>query len=180
MRRSRIGRCWIPVVLSLLALQSFGCALKSSPEPLGLDGRRALRIRDVAAEGDPQRRASTRLVLAGLAAEDPMQAVSHYERAIKTDATNPYAYLALAAYEVQWGDVDRGEQSLNQADRLLRSERSYSPRVDPHFDGLRGRVDLRRSDAAATNAAGVAKLDRARRAAPDVWGDGWLTPEELR
>lgn len=167
-------------MLALLALQFFGCAVSSSPTPLGSTDGGALRIGDVAAEGDPQRRASTRLVLAGLETEDPRHAVSHFERAIKTDATNPYAFLALAAYEIQWGDVERGEHALNQADQIFRAEQLHSPRVAPHLDGLRGRAMLRRIDAPNSDAEGVAQLDRAKRAAPDVWGDRWLTADELR
>ena len=121
---------------SLLAAQLLGCA--AGPTTFGLTQGEALRIRDVVEEGDPQRRASTRLVLAGLSAEDPRHAVSQYERAIKTDAMNPYAFLALAAYEIQWGDVERGEQALNQAVLLFRPEWLHSPRVAPHLEPAPG------------------------------------------
>ena len=146
----------------------------------------ALRISEVAAKGDPLRRASTRLVLEGLGAGKPQRALSHYERAIKIDATNPYAYLALASYQVQWGDVDRGLQSLNQAELLLESEELRSPRVEPHLVGLHGRAQVRMrgyTRAAKTNGRvreGEPLLERARRLAPEVWGDGWLTAAELR
>lgn len=175
---ARYASLRVAVLGSLTALQFLGCAVRSTP--LGLTQGGALRIRDVVEEGDPQRRASTRLVLAGLSAENPQHAVSHYERAIKVDATNPYAFLALAAYEIQWGDVERGEQALNQAVQLFGPERLLSPRVVPHLDGLRGRTSLRMSDGTGVTAPGAALLERARRAAPDVWGDAWLTAEELR
>ncbi len=146
----------------------------------------ALHISEVAGRGDPLRRASTRLVLEGLGAGEPQRALSHYERAIKTDATNPYAYLALASYQVQWGDAGRGLQSLNQAELLLESEELRSPRVEPHLVGLHGRAQVRMrayTRVAKTNRRvqeGEPLLERARRLAPEVWGDGWLTAAELR
>lgn len=162
----------------LAVLELFGCAPQLARTPLTQQG--PLRIREVADAGDPQRRASTRLVLEGLAAKDPGQALSHYERAIRTDATNPYAYLALAAYEIQWGDLDRGRQALRQAELLLESEHLDSPRVAPHLDGLRGRAALRAAAASGMKPEGADLLERARRDAPAVWGDGWLTADELR
>jgi hypothetical protein len=144
----------------------------------------ALRISEAVGKGDPTRRASTRLVVQGLDATDPQRGLSYFERAINTDATNPYAYLALAAFEVQWGDARRGLQSLEQAELLLESQQLRSPRVVPHLVGLRGRAELRSGNApraAATRApTGEALLERARRLAPDVWGDGWLSAGELR
>jgi len=146
----------------------------------------ALHISEVAGKGDPLRRASTDLVLEGLDAGDPQRALSQYERAVKIDATNPYAYLAIASFQIQWGDVDRGVQSLNQAELLLESEDLKSPRVEPHLAGLRGRalVRMRGHTGVATTsgraAEGEALLGRARALAPDVWGDGWLTAAELR
>jgi hypothetical protein len=159
--------------MALLAAFAFGCATASLPT--SFDEPRLLRIREVADEGDPQRRASTRLVLDGLALHEPEHAVSDYERAIRTDPTNPYAFLALAAYQVQWGDVSRGVETLEQARQLFDPELLVSPRVAPHFDGLRGRAMLR-----SGGDSGRALLARAASAAPSVWGDGWLSPEELR
>jgi len=172
--RSRIPRT---VLLALLAGLAVACAPGVSPRaPRTVD---PLRISDVAEEGDPTRRASTRLVINGLAASPPEQGISLYERAIQIDATNPYAYLALAAYEIQWGDVDRGEQALAQSELLLGSESARSPRGEPHLVGLNGRAKLRGYEH-AERSAGEAMLDDARRMAPDVWGDGWLGVNELR
>jgi hypothetical protein len=146
----------------------------------------ALRISEVAQRGDPLRRASTRLVLQGLGAGEPQWALSHYERAIKIDATNPYAYLALASYEVQWGDVERGMQSLSQAELLLESEDLKSPRVEPHLVGLHGRGQVRMRQHARSMKTkrripeGESLLERAGRLAPEVWADGWLSADELR
>jgi tetratricopeptide (TPR) repeat protein len=172
----RLDRIRSAAIASLIAWQYLGCAVAPTPNALTQGG--TFRIREVTAEGDPQQRASTRLALAGLATEDPQHAVSQYERAIKTDATNPYAYLALAAYEIQWGDVERGEQALSRAMQMLQPERLHSPRVVPHLDGLRGRARIRRAN--GSDATSNDSLDRAKRAAPEAWGDGWLMPEELR
>ena len=78
------------LVLTLLV----GCAT-----PLRRGG--PLRVSDMSEEGDPARRASTRLVVQGLdsdAAAQPTLAVSQYERAIQIDPTNPNAYLAMARH----------------------------------------------------------------------------------
>jgi hypothetical protein len=146
----------------------------------------ALRISDVAEQGDATRRASTRLVLQGLAAGDTQRVISQCERAISIDATNPYAYLVLASQEVQWGDSERGEQLLRQALVLLESEDARSPRVEPHLAGLFGRARLRNGaparpvSAGGRSADGPELLERAGRMAPEVWADGWLTADELR
>ena len=146
----------------------------------------ALRISEEADEGDAIRRASTRIVLQCLGGGDAGPVLSHCERAIAVDATNPYAYLALASHEIQWGDVERGRQFLDQALLLLESENLKSPRVDPHLAGLYGRARIRmrslgrpaRADDPVVSDAAL--LERARRRAPEVWGDGWLTAAELR
>ena len=166
------------VALVLLLALAVGCStvgMSRAPAPTV----KALRISDVAGEGDPTRRASNRIVINGLASSPPEQGLSHYERAIQIDATNPYAYLALAAYEVQWGDVERGVQALEQSEVLLESEGAVSPRVEPPLIGLQGRAKLRGYDA-AERSTGEQLLGNARRMAPDVWGDGWLGVAELR
>ena len=182
LKRHRSWHAAVPLATALALLA--GCAGTASRVAAVRGG--PLRISEVAGAGDPTRRASTRLVANGLAADDPQRALSQFERAIKIDATNPYAYLALASYEIQWGDVERGVQSLSQAELLLDSERRNSPRVAPHLAGLRGRAQMRfADDRSATNGHGdVSKgkslLKRAGLLAPDVWGDGWLSARELQ
>ena len=172
------------VVAALVLALAVGCAMTGRRVAPVRGG--ALRISEVAGKGDPLRRASTRWVLEGLDAGEAQRALSHYERAVKIDTTNPYAYLALASFQIQWGDVDRGMQSLNQAELLLESQELKSPRVEPHLTGLRGRAHVRmrrQTRVTKTNGRvpeGDPLLERARRLAPDVWGDGWLTAAELR
>lgn len=180
-----IDATWVVMAAAALALVlAVGCAgggRRVAPVRGG-----ALRLSEVAGRGDPLRRASTRLVLEGLGAGETQRALSHYGRAIQIDATNPYAYLALASYQIQWGDVDRGLQSLDQAELLLESEELRSPRVEPHLIGLHGRaqVRMRRQTRVVKTKGrlpeGEPLLERARRLAPEVWGDGWLTAAELR
>jgi hypothetical protein len=165
------------VLLVLLVGFAVGCAAGFAPRS-SLQVK-PLRISEVAGEGDPTRRASTRLVITGLNSSPPEQGISYYERAIQIDATNPYAYLALAAYEIQWGDPEQGVHSLTQSELLLESEGLKSPRVEPHLIGLRGRAMLRSYDD-VERLAGESSLDQARRMAPEVWGDGWLGVSELR
>lgn len=181
--RARAGRLGVfGLVLALAA--TAGCAGPGGG--FGAVAGGALRISEVVGSGDPTRRASTRLVLEGLDSGDRDRARSHYLRAIQIDPTNPYAYLVLASDEIQWGDVDRGMQSLNQAVLLLQAEAVLSPRVEPHILGLRGRARLRAEGdgPVAVNVAhqkdGASLLEQARRLAPEVWGDGWLVAAELR
>ena len=130
--------------------------------------------------------ASTRLVIRALASADSLRVISQCERAIAIDATNPYAYLALASHEIQWGDAKRGAQMLRQTVVLLETEGSRSPRVEPHLAGLYGRARVRNAGVAQRAstrkhaADGPVLLERAARMAPEVWGDGWLTAAELR
>jgi hypothetical protein len=163
-------------LLALLAGFAVACATGVGPR---LSRTQPLRISEVAGHGDATRRASTRLVLNGLESSPPERGLFDYERAIQIDPTNPYAYLAFAAFEIQWGDLEQGVQLLAQSELLLESEGLKSPRVEPHLIGLRGRSMLRGYDDVERR-AGESWLDEARRMAPEVWGDGWLGVAELR
>ena len=139
-------------------------------------GATALRISEVADEGDATRgfaAAGARRARRGRAGRRGA-ALSHYERAIQIDATNPYAYLALACHEIEAGDPVRALEYLNQAEILLESENARS-RGSSRISSGCAALALR-----ATGAAGDGDLEQARRLAPEVWGDGRLTPAELR
>ena len=59
--------------------------------------------------GDPARRASNRLLAAGLDRDiqgKPSLALGQYERALQVDPTNPYAYLVLARHHADVGDAE--------------------------------------------------------------------------
>jgi tetratricopeptide (TPR) repeat protein len=139
----------------------------------------ALRLSEVAGDGDATRRASTRLVLQGLdadAAARPLEAVRLYERALQVDATNPWAYLALARYHAEEGTASLTFSYLDKAEALLGAQRALSPQVEPHLVGLRGEALL--ATGRAADAAPL--LERARLLSPSVWDDGHLAPAELR
>jgi len=140
-------------------------------------GPEALRFSELAGEGDATRRASLRLCADGLDADVDgrrVAALDQYERAIRIDATNPYAYLVLARHELEAGDPVRALEYLNQSEMLLESENARSQEVEAHLVGLRGAALRDMGD------AGEGYLEQARRLAPAVWDDGQLTAAELR
>jgi len=160
----------IPIALLLLATP--GCAGRSAgpaAEPL--------RLSAVGDSADPVRRASLRLCVSGLDADAEgrrTSALGQYERAIQIDATNPYAYVALARHEVDGGDPARALQYLDRAQVLMESEDVLSPGAEANLAGLRGLARI------ALGEDGGPQLRDARRLAPAVWDDGRLDPEELR
>ena len=128
-----------------------------------------------AAAGDPARRASMRLVLSGLDADEAgrsAEASSLYERSLQVDPTNPYAWLALARQEVFEGDPDRGLADLDKADALLASDDAAAA----HLAGIRA-AGLR---AVGQPALAEPFLREARERAPAAWADGKLDAAELR
>jgi uncharacterized membrane-anchored protein len=138
-----------------------------------------VRVSDALAESDPARRASLRLVLQGLDADGAgriERAQGSYEQAIKVDPTNPYAYLALARHRIEDRDTDDATRLLDQAAALFEAEGLRNESVGVHLIGLRGlvmRAEGRDEDADLY-------LDRAAEIAPEVWGDGDLSADELR
>jgi len=151
----------------LLLMAVSGCAGLTLSEQVD-----ALRITDVMNEGDATRRASQRLLIEGLradAAGAASAAKGKYERALQLDATNPYAYLVFARFELDRRNRDQAHAFLERAASLFDGEGSRSPRVEPHLLGMRGVIDGRGSGA----------LEDARRMSPSVWGDGYLSAEEL-
>ena len=164
---SRAQALGLVVVVSWLA----GCATSLTPRAP------SFVISDVVHEGDPTRRASTRLVLRGIDADasgDEARARADYERALQVDATNPYAFLALGRFEVEHGDAARASMMLDQAQALLQLERAPEGAL-VHVRGLRGALGA--PDGSARTRA---LLDEARARAPDVWADGRLDARELR
>ena len=138
-----------------------------------------LRLTQVRDQGDPQRRASVRLVLDGLAADASGQserANGRYDYALQLDPTNPYVYLAVGRHRAVGTDPVSALAFIDRAEALLRAEGAYSPRVEAHLVGLRGAVWY----SSGQVEAGARALERARELAPDVWRDGELSADELR
>ena len=164
------ARC---ALLAVLVVQVLACAGLQGP------GARALKIEQVADEGDATRRASTDLVLNGLASDargEYDRARSQYELAIRVDSGNPYAYLALARFHVEQQQPQRALSYLDRAQVLFESLDLDSPRVEVHLVGLRGQAlqSLGRTREAEP------LLAHAAQSAPTVWGDGRLDADELR
>lgn len=139
----------------------------------------ALRVSDHLADGDAARRASMQLVARGLDADlsgDFHRALGQYERAIGVDANNPYAYLALARHLAETGDTLRAELFLERAELLFASEGELTPPVRVHIVGLQGQLGASMSP---PRAGAISQRAEAARMAPDIWGDGRLSPDEL-
>ncbi len=161
---------WLAVVLVSVGA---GC-ISTGP---GTQTVEPMRVSEMLDDADPARRASTRLVIEGLDADeafDRRQARGSYERAIQVDPTNPMAYLALARHELDDLEGQRALQLLEQAAALFEAEGLRIDAVGVHINGLRGRAYE------AIGEDGSELLDRAAALAPDVWGDAFLSPEELR
>ena len=163
-------------VVLALALVALGCAARAALPP---GAAPALRLSELARQGDAPRRASLRLILEGLEAEQAgaeSRAVVLYERALGLDATNPFAYLALARHYAALEDGSRTLEYLEQSEVLLRSEGGYDPRLEAHLVGLRGQALC----SAGRGEEGRVLLEQARRLAPAEWADGELGAAELR
>jgi tetratricopeptide (TPR) repeat protein len=161
----------LTAVLAAPVLLALGCA--------GLSETHAPRVSELASGGDDLFRASQRLVLEGLEADenrDPARARSRYERALQIDASNPWVYLAFARHYVEAGESSRALAHLDRAEALLESQQNGSPGAKIHCDGLRGAALELEGDHAEARAL----LDSAARSAPSVWGDGQLSASELR
>jgi tetratricopeptide (TPR) repeat protein len=146
-------------------------------------------VSDFADRGDAARRASTRLVIEGLDADtaaalytgkdsamELRRAQGSYERAIQVDPTNPYAYLALARHHLDGGDATEAANLVDQSAALFEGEGLRSPEVEVQLIGLRGLS----FDAQGRPGEAELYLHRAGALAPGVWGDGYLSAEELR
>ena len=103
-------------------------------------------------------------------------AISRYKRAVQIDPHNPYAYVALARYNLEVGQFERALESIDEAAMLLAAQGENSLQMDVHIAGLRGSTLIQ----LGRTSEGEAELARARRLSPAVWGDGVLDAHELR
>ena len=159
-------------LLLLLIPVASGCATALSSR-----AGDALRVSDWVERGDPQRRASTRMVIDGLAASERGRrslAVASYERALQVDPGNPLAYLALARHEAFEGDPERALAFLDKAEASF-GRSAEGMRATPHLRGVRGAA----LSALGRRAESSPHLDAAQRDA-HVWSDGQLDAAELR
>ena len=173
MRETGLARA----ALLCVALVASACSLTMSGLPS--NRVRPVRMSEFVDAGDPARRASFRMILRGLDADElqqPQRALGRYDEALRVDPTNPYAYLAIARHHAEGPDPEWALSFLDKAEALLRAEGPLSPRVELHLIGLRGQALY----ASGQVDAGIAYLERAWAMAPDVWTDGRLSPSELR
>ena len=158
----------------LVALLQWGCHTPPPPP----ERVAPYKATDFLEKGDPARNASMRLVVQGLRSDEQKQyaaARASYERAIQVDATNPWAYLVLARYYVEQGDVSRVNSLLDQSAALFEAQGLREPRVGVHLLGLRGSAFVLQG----RSADATLYLERAQELAPEVWGDDQLEAGEL-
>ena len=110
-----------------------------------------------------------------LEAGDPARAAESYERAMQVDPNNPYVYLVFARHEVDRRRPGRAESFLEQSRALFESSGGVPVLVEAHFVGMQGAVAVLRGQ----RAVAARELTHARKLAPGVWGDGYLTAQEL-
>jgi tetratricopeptide (TPR) repeat protein len=128
---------------------------------------------------DATRDASLRLVIAGLdedTAGRPARALASYQRAVRVDSTNPFAYLALARHHLEGGSLDEASAFLGQARALFENSQSLGAAVDVWGIGLRAGIDRERGRDESANR----RFDTARKLSPEIWADERLSSAELR
>jgi len=128
---------------------------------------------------DSARDASLRLVIAGLDEDQagrPSRALASYQRAVRVDPTNPFAFLALARHHLEGGSPQQAAAFLDQARSLFESEGGLGPEVDVWGLGLRAGIER----AEGHDDRADALFERARALAPTIWGDERLSAAELR
>lgn len=149
----------------------FGPGLGPSTTPLTASGAIGL--------DDSARDASLRLVISGLdedTAGRPSRAIASYQRAVRVDPTNAFAFLALSRHHLEGGSRDEASAFLDQARSLFESQQRLGPPVDVWGLGLRAGIDR----AEGRDDRADALFDRARALSPEIWGDERLSAAELR
>ncbi len=162
--------CLLAALGSLLLVT--GCVSMTS------SSGQAVTVSEQLDQGDAARRASMRLVVAGLEADmatDRAQALNEYEAAIRVDALNPYAYLAMARHLAAGRDPQRTFAFLDQAESLFGAEADRDAEIEAHLLGIRGMALWTQGYAGKATPL----LERAQELAPELWGDQWLSAREL-
>lgn len=165
-------------VIGLLAGGLAACAALDLGQPFRAT-QRPLTVSAALGQTDSTRDASLNLVISGLdhdTAGRPVRALASYQRAVRLDPTNPFAYLALARHHLEAGSISEASAFLDQARSLFESERRLGPAVDVWGVGLRAGIDRaeERHDQADSRFAA------ARKWSPEIWADERLSAAELR
>lgn len=172
-------RLLAPLLATLMLAALAGCVagqrfvpqLRPAAPPLTASGAIGL--------DDSERDASLRLVISGLDEDQagrPARALANYQRAIRLDPTNPFAFLALARHHLEDGAFDEASAFLDQARSLFESQQRLGPSVDVWGFGIRAGIDRGKG----RNDRADALFERARALSPEIWGDERLSAAELR
>ena len=165
--------------LVCLSLPQTGCDAGGRLLPTMRVSTNPLTVSRAVGQYDPTRDASLNLVLEGLdedARGRPSRALAKYQRAIRVDSTNPFAFLALARHHLEGGSAGEASAFLDQARALFEAEGRLGPEVDVWGLGLRAGIDR----AEGKDDRADALFARARDLSPRIWGDERLSAAELR
>ena len=146
---------------------------------MGQAGEQPLTTSAALGQTDSTRDASLRLVIAGLdedTAGRPGRALASYQRAVRVDPTNPFAYLALSRHHLEAGSVGEASAFLDQARSLFEVEQRLGPAVDVWGIGLRAGIDR----AESRDELADSRFEAARALSPEIWSDERLSAAELR
>ncbi len=173
-----LHRVAFALLVALVASGLTACTGLNLPRSLG--GRDApLTTSAALGATDSTRDASLRLVIAGLdddSAGRAGRALASYQRAVRVDPTNPFAYLALARHYLEADSPAEASAFLDQARSLFESQQQLGPSVDVWGIGLRAWIDrLESRDDPADS-----KFHAARALSPEIWRDERLSAAELR
>jgi tetratricopeptide (TPR) repeat protein len=163
--------CLVAVVLS-------ACAGLKMRSPLGL-GEAPMTTSAALGQSDSTRDASLQLVISGLdddSAGRPGRALASYQRAVRVDPTNPFAYLALSRHHLEAGASGEASAFLDQARSLFETQELLGPSVDVWGIGLRAWIDRQE----ARDALADSRFEVARGLSPEIWNDERLSAAELR
>lgn len=166
------------VVVCLVASVLAGCSGLTGAS-LGAVRTAPLTTSLALGSGDFTRDASLRLVIAGLDDETggrQGRALAGYQRAIRVDPTNAFAYLALARHHLESNATDEASAFLDQAHSLFEQQGQLGVAIDVWGIGLRAGIDrLEGRDDLADS-----RFESARQLSPEIWGDERLSAAELR
>ena len=106
----------------------------------------------------------------------PSRALASYQRAVRVDSTNAFAYLALARHHLEYGSGEQASAFLDQARSLFEVEGRRGSEVDVWGVGLQAWIDRSRG----RDAMADTRFEAARTLSFEIWQDEQLSAHELR
>jgi tetratricopeptide (TPR) repeat protein len=162
---------WTVLSLAACVGLEFGGMRVVHEEPLTVSG--------ALGQVDSTRDASLRLVIEGLDEETagrPARALASYQRAVRVDSTNAFAYLALARHHLEASSPEEASAFLDQARSLFERSRGLGSRIDVWDIGLRAGIDRQLGRHERANL----RFEMARELSREIWDDERLSSHELR